>query len=156
MNKKYLLVFGSFLLIVSILFLLLHNSVKQGGRQNNAIPTSPTTTQLSPQDVTKSFYSWYVSYAGTPITSNDFKNSPYLTTAFKQQSIDLYDPTNIYDPVFCKQNQTAYYVFYETKPNPPFMDVIIHQDNLQGKSLYRVILARIKGQWQIIDIMCDG
>lgn len=151
MNKKYLLAFGGFLVIVCMIFLLLHKSANQGGNQNNA--TSQANTQLSPQDVTKNFYSWYVSYPGNPITSNDFKNSPYLTTAFKQQSIDLYDPTSPYDPVFCKQNQMAR-VAYEIKSNPPRTNVIIHQDTVQGTDLYNVTLAHIKGQWLITDIMC--
>lgn len=153
MNRKYLFALGASLIVICMIFLLFHVFINQGGNQNNA--TSQTNSQLSPQDVTKNFYTWYVSYPGDPITSNEFKNSPYLTTAFKQQSLDLHDPTSGYDPVFCKQNQIAR-VAYETKPNPPLTNVFIHQDTIQGTSLYRVILARIKGKWQITDTRCNG
>ena len=151
MNKKYLLVFGAFLLIVSTIFLLSHKSAKQGGNQGNA--TSQAVIQLSPQDTVKNFYSWYVSYPGSLIASNEFKNSPYLTTAFKQQSANLYDPTSGYDPIFCKQNQMAR-VAYEPKVAQQYMQVIIHQDNIQGVDLYRVTLEHVKGQWLITDTVC--
>lgn len=148
MNKKYLLAFGAFLIIVSVVFLVSHKTTQQG-----STTTSQTAAQLSPQDITKNFYSWYVAYPSDPVTSKEFKNNPYLTASFKQQSQDLNDPTGKYDPVFCKQNQMVH-VAYQQENNSPLTDVVIHQDTIQGTALYRVVFAHSKGQWQISDIVC--
>jgi len=153
MNKKYLLILGTFLVIISIILLLSHKTAKQGGNQGNAIVLTPTTGQDLPQDVVKNFYSWYISYSNNPITSNEFKNSPYLSTPFKQQMASLNDPTGEYDPVFCKQNQIAD-VAYELKATNLYMEVIIHQNSIQGIDLYRVVLEHIRGQWLITDTVC--
>jgi hypothetical protein len=151
MNKKYLLAFGAFLLIVSVVFLVSHKTTQQGSSQKQI--TSQTSMPLSPVNIAKNFYSWYISYPNNPISSKEFQNSPYLTTSFKQQSEDFNDPADKYDPVFCKQNQMAH-VAYQQKANPPFTDVIIHQDTIQEEDLYRVVFAHIKGQWLITDIIC--
>jgi hypothetical protein len=177
MNKKYIVLGlgGVVIIVVGVYLWTLQSPRQQGNTQ--AVATSPSpiapgysgTTQAgknnttiiaaSPEDTTKSFYTWYLGSAQNPISTGSYKTSPYLTDHFKS-NIDgfaqNYNPQ--YDPIFCTVNQTQSYNISKaiSSDNQTKVTVQITDKNVDApKPLYNVILVQVNGVWKIDDIMCE-
>jgi hypothetical protein len=116
----------------------------------------PTISPLSPEQVTAAFYTWYISYPGSPLSSGAYKTSSFLTSDFIQTITGLYSQSPGSDPVICVQNRTkdvsyAKATYDSTGQNAQVM--IVGSQN--GQNLQSVILKKIAGKWLIDDIDCE-
>ncbi|HSW96441.1 MAG TPA: hypothetical protein VLF89_01310 [Candidatus Saccharimonadales bacterium] len=127
---------------------------------------SSSTTQniqqnssASPEDVTKTFYDWYMNYPQDVIATRAYKKIPYLTDTFKTHIDGFathYNPK--FDPIFCTPNKTKNYVINSavSSANSDKLTVLITDKNVDApKPLYTVVLVQVNGSWEINDVMCE-
>lgn len=129
------------------------NQTATTGKTN---PKGPTST---PEEITKTFYDWYINYPQDVIATGAYKTSPYLTENFIttiEGFAKNYNPK--FDPIFCTPNKTKNYaiskVMGTTDPNS--RKVQITDQNVDApKPLYDVIIVQENGVLKIDDVMCD-
>ncbi len=117
----------------------------------------PTKTPVSPEEVTSTFYNWYFTFKGNPLTSGAYKNTKLLTAAYIADMdgfVKTYSDPKPYDPIFCIKNKAKpENVSYEpavTVGNK----VKVKIRRLDGKYLYVAWLIQENNKWIIDDITC--
>lgn len=168
MKKVYFIVTAIvvFILVIYVTYSFLQKPSPSTGNNLVLSPTAAailtgTQTQvgtgpLSPDQVTKIFYSWYMSYPSNPLTSGAYKTSIYLSDGFKQQTAaSLNSPQNGYDPVFCTINKTPDVTVGQPSFNNTGDQATVEIMDMNGKNLYKVLLALEKNKWVIDDTMCE-
>jgi|GEM_PF-3182266 len=128
-------------------------SVSQQGVSPSVLVMNPTSSTIA--SIVKNFYTWYFTYPGNPLVSGAYKNSPYLSDTFKQNTAALFDPSQpSVDPIFCNGNKTNSVSFgnvYYIDENNATVTVTRHTDK---KDLYRFAVKKENGRWVINDIVC--
>ena len=126
-----------------------------GSQTNNRVMPSPVPP-LTAEDVTKKFYTWYISNPGiSALTSGLYNTNPYLTNNFKEtiKSFAPYDADK--DPVFCTKNKVTDITVQPAEPAPDGRtNVIITENKPGGRNLFMVTLVQTNGNWFIDDTAC--
>jgi hypothetical protein len=174
MNKKYLyLSIGVIFVILIIIVILLPQSSSQtqiltpsnspspsseqsstGGSLNNSQVTN-TPEHLTPEDVARKFYSWYLTYPGvSALSSGAYNTNSYLTDKFKGV-ITAFAPYSAQDdPVFCVPNKLANFTVLPAVTTANGRQSVIIRSVPDGKDLYKVVLKNINGNWLVDDTIC--
>lgn len=177
MNRKNTLIGIAiifFILTFGIIFLLFLQKSAQNSQQALIQPSPPVKlifatptlspaitgvfNGLSPTDIANNFYSWYISYPGSPVTSGAYMTSSYLADTYKTRISNLMsrstDPK--YDPIFCPANRFSDFVaskaYYDNSQTNA--TVYILKYNGDGPSIYKITLENVENRWLISDINC--
>lgn len=135
------------------------NQTGTSGQTTQAGSTNPTGPTSTPEEITKTFYDWYMNYPTDVVATGAYKTSPYLTAKFIA-NIDGFarNYTPKFDPIFCTPNKTKQYAISKTigTGDPNKIKVQITNLNVDNpKPLYDVIIVLENGALKIDDIMCD-
>ncbi len=128
----------------------------QGLPTDTPVP-QPTKTPTSPEEVTSTFYNWYFTFKGNPLTSGAYKTTNLLTTAYiadMEGFVKTYTDPKPYDPIFCIKNKAKpENVSYEPAVSVG-KKVKVKIRRLDGKYLYVAWLIEENNKWVIDDITC--
>lgn len=180
MNRKYLLfiIVGIFLIcIIAISFYFKKQSSSEViqefrsalptpnaqknplGNAQNVTPTLEVSPEMSPSDVAKMFYAWYIAYPKNVLQSGAYKTNPYITDEFKQlmTGFAIGRQDNIYDPIFCTANKTKNFAVAEPIYMQSDTQATVNITKTNGdtvQNLYHVVLKHISTGWKIDDVIC--
>lgn len=122
---------------------------------NNHIMPSPLPP-LTAEEVTKKFYTWYISNPGiSALTSGLYNSNPYLSAKFKEtiKSFAPYEADK--DPVFCSKNKVTDIAVQPAAPAPDGRtNVMITENKPDGRNLFVVTLEKANDNWLIDDTVC--
>jgi hypothetical protein len=179
MKRSLLLLFLGIVLLAIVTFFLFLQQRNSAVTQNYLTPTSivlpekqlpgssrfisatlPSATPLmdvtTPQDIVRTFYTWYLSSPQNPVVSGAYLHNKYLSADFKDQITSLATHSQTYDPVLCNQNKSQNF----SVGDPTYNDlgnqakVVVRANIANGKDLYRFVLNYITGKWLIVDVIC--
>lgn len=179
MNKKYLLLIsGIFVILVFIAFLFTLSSPQEKAPvPSNAPSFSPspsiiiqsssfisgsqsirTTTapeNLTPEEVARNFYSWYLTYPGvSALSKGAYSTSIYLSDKFKRVISQMAPYSDNNDPVFCTRNKLANFTVLPATTTPDGRQSVIIQSVPQGKNLHKIKIKNINSRWVVDDTVC--
>ena len=132
-------------------------SVAESGNSHtqSQLPVSSAPEHLTPEEVARKFYSWYLTYSGvSALSSGAYKTSPYLTEKFKETITYFapYDPQ--YDPVFCTPNKLANFTVQSSTTTSGGERLVVVNSAPDGQRLYNIIIKNVNGRWLIDDTRC--
>ncbi len=178
MNKKYLLLAaGIFVIIFFIAFIFtLTSSQKQAPDSSNSssYSPSPSTTQssnfiseppslqttaapqnLTPEEVARKFYSWYLTYPGvSALSKGAYNDNIYLSDKFKRVISRFAPYSDSEDPVFCIPNKLPNFTVLPATTTANGRQGVIVQSVPEGKNLHKIILKNINNRWLVDDTVC--
>lgn len=178
MNKKYLLLIGGiFIISVFIIFLFTMSSPQKQApgtsyspsvspsssiaqasvfiSQPQAIQATTAPENLTPDEVARKFYSWYITYPGTSALSKGaYNNSIYLTDKFKKIISRMAPYDDDKDPVFCTHNKLTKFTVLPATTTPDGRQSVIIQSVPEGKKLHKIKLVNINNRWLVDDTVC--
>lgn len=123
------------------------------------VTPAPTSEPITPEDVTKTFYTWYFTYKGDPLRSGAYRQNDLLSTSFKEFIDEEMTSVKVKndDPMFCPDNKTTPQdVLYESAISTIDTKALVKIRRISDwKYLYDVALTKSKGKWLINDIVCQ-
>lgn len=178
MNKKHLLLAaGIFVIIFFIAFiytLLSSQSQTPSSSYQPSFSPSPSAIQssnfisepspiqvttapenLTPEEVARKFYSWYLTYPGvSALTKGAYNDSIYLSDEFKSIISKMAPYETQKDPVFCTRNKLPNFTTLKATTTPNGRQGVIIQSVPEGKDLFEIVLININNRWLIDDTVC--
>ncbi len=141
---------------------------KDGQWVRHGNPTAPKPTQncgkdgivktstATPKDVVESFYSWYTSYEGKPLSSGAYKTSDYLTEAFREKVDSLLASFTQggYDPILCAQDIPQSFTVAYPEISGSIATVAVTEVYSTSENSLLVTLEKDGNQWLIDDVTC--
>lgn len=120
-------------------------------------PVQVTTTpeHLTPEEVARKFYSWYLTYPGvSALSGGAYKTNIYLSDKFKQfiSGMAPYDAQN--DQVFCTPNKLSNFTVLPATTALDGRQSVIIQSFPEGKNLYKIKLVNVNNRWLVDDTIC--
>lgn len=134
------------------------SEIKSGFHQSvpTAIPTLVPTMAITPEDVVKAFYTWYISFPQSPYKTATYKTNVYLTDRFKQNIANMTannsGPND--DVIFCPFNKLPNVTYDQAQYNAAGDKAQVMIRSIDGRKLHRVVLFNINGRWLINDTIC--
>ena len=177
MNKKHLLLAaGIFVIIFFIAFVFtLFSSQSQtpGSSYPPSFSPSPSSIQssnfisepviqattapenLTPEEVARKFYSWYLTYPGvSALSKGAYNDNIYLSDKFKRVISRFAPYSDSEDPVFCIPNKLSNFTVLPATTTSNGRQGVIIQSVPEGKNLYKIILKNINNRWLVDDTIC--
>ncbi len=176
MNKKYLLLIAGvcIILILIVFVFILSSSQKQvpSSSSYTSVSSTPSITQsskvgaqpiqattapenLTPEEVVRTFYSWYITYPGvSALSKGAYNSSIYLTDKFKRiiSQMAPYDDNN--DLVFCTRNKLSNFTVLPATTTADGRQSVIIQSVPERKNLHKIKLKNVNNRWLVDDTVC--
>lgn len=177
MNKKNLILAAGIIVIIgfiAFIFSLYSSGGQAPGSYSVSSPPSPTSVQssnfvsgvspvqsttapenLTPEEVARKFYSWYITYPGvSALAKGAYNDNIYISDKFKRMLSRMAPYSDIEDPVFCIPNKLPNFTVLPASTTPNGRQSVIIQSVPEGKNLYKIILKNINNRWLVDDTIC--
>ncbi len=117
---------------------------------------------MSPEEVTREFYAWYIDYTGrstgefrNPLVDRAYRSSEHLSESFVQKVDELLDSFDQmgYDPFLCAQDIPERVTVGAAQVEGDTAHLIV--ETSFGKHVFNVELQRSNQAWQINNVVCS-